>query len=547
MPRLPVTLACWDYDRTRGLADGSIRPDGVALNYISLPVEEIFYRMARFGEFDAAEMSMSSYCVTLMRDDPPFIAVPVFPSRFFRHSSIYVNTSAGIERPQDLVGKRVGVPEYQMTAPVWIRGILADEYGVAPDSVSYHSGGEEEPGRVEKLKLDLPPNISLTPIGPDQTLARMLADGALDAFYTARAPSTFYSEPDRVRRLFPDYVPVERDYFRRTRIFPIMHVVAIRRELYRANRWLAQSLLKAFVASQRLTYEGLMVTAALKTMLPWQVARGRGCAARDGRGLVELRLRAEPARARHLPALPPRAGAFEPASLARGAVRAGNAGELPDLSAPPAPAGSSVRAGIELGPAALHHGTVAGIGRAGIEHGGGAEAVRDPGVVVGLRPDPGVVVGLRPGRIRRRGIAAAGEDGHDRLQGHRRHLLEKLAQMGAALGAADPLGRAPEEAPPDPEAREAGEGGGADRADRIGGEIGRRFGGDDLHGLVHGKAHFHAVELLARLDPAAILVAEPVCLGIGERGLDVEQPVLALESTQHDVALVHEAAFGGGG
>ena len=170
------------------------------------------------------------------------------------------------------MGKRVGVPEYQMTAPVWIRGILADEYGVAPDSVSYHSGGEEEPGRIEKLKLDLPPNISLTPIGPEQTLARMLADGALDAFYTARAPSTFYSEPDRVRRLFPDYVPVEREYFRRTRIFPIMHVVAIRRELYRANRWLAQSLLKAFVASQRLTYEGLMVTAALKTMLPWQVA-----------------------------------------------------------------------------------------------------------------------------------------------------------------------------------------------------------------------------------------------------------------------------------
>ena len=272
VPKLPITLACWDYDRTRALETGAVQPDGIALNYLSLPVEEIFFRMARFREFDAAEMSMSSYCVTLMQDDPPFIAIPAFPSRCFRHSSIYVNAQSGIERPQDLVGKRVGVPEYQMTAPVWIRGILADEYGVAPDSVSYFSGGEEEAGRVEKLKLDLPPRFRVTPIGPTQTISRMLADGELDAFHTARAPSTFYSEPDRVRRLFPDYVPVERDYFRRTRIFPIMHVVALRREVYRANPWVAQSLFKAFAQSQRITYEGLMVTAALKTMLPWQAA-----------------------------------------------------------------------------------------------------------------------------------------------------------------------------------------------------------------------------------------------------------------------------------
>ena len=272
MPKLPVTLACWDYDRTRALADGTVQPDGIALNYLSLPVEETFFRMARFQEFDACEMSLSSYCVTLMRDDPPFIAIPVYPSRFFRHGCIFVNADAGITEPSQLVGKRVGVPEYQMTAPVWIRGILQDEYGVAPGSVEYFSGGQEETGRVEKLKLDLPPGIRVRPIGPDQTLARMLADGELDAFHTARAPSTFYSEPDRVRRLFPDYVAVERDYFRRTRIFPIMHVIALRRDVYRANPWVATSLFKAFVASQRITYEGLMVTAALKTMLPWQVA-----------------------------------------------------------------------------------------------------------------------------------------------------------------------------------------------------------------------------------------------------------------------------------
>ena len=272
MSKLRLTLACWDYDRTRALADGTVAVDGVDLNYLSLPVEETFFRMLRHREFDAAEMSMSSYTVSLMRDDPAFIAIPVFPSRFFRHSSIYVSAKSGIREPKDLIGKRVGVPEYQMTAPVWIRGILQDEYGVDPASVEYFSGGEEEPGRTEKLKLNLPEKFKLTPIPADRTLSAMLADGEIDALQTARAPSTFYSRPDDVKRLFPDFVGVERAYYRKTGIFPIMHVVAIRREVYEANRWLARSLLKAFTESQKVTYEGMMVTAALKTMLPWQIA-----------------------------------------------------------------------------------------------------------------------------------------------------------------------------------------------------------------------------------------------------------------------------------
>ena len=269
---LPVTLACWDYDRTRALADGTVRPDGIELNYLNLPVEETFFRMARFREFDACEMSLSSYSATLHHEEPPFIAIPVFPSRFFRHSSIFVSAASGITEPSQLAGRRVGVPEYQMTAPVWIRGILSDEHGIAADSVEYVSGGEEEPGRVDKLKINLPPNIHVTPIGPGKTLSRMLADGEIDALHTARAPSTFYTEPDRVRRLFPDFIDRERDYFRRTRIFPIMHVVALRRSLWQANPWMAQSLFKAFVASQRITYDGLRETAALKTMLPWQTS-----------------------------------------------------------------------------------------------------------------------------------------------------------------------------------------------------------------------------------------------------------------------------------
>ena len=272
MSKLRLTLACWDYDRTRALADGRVTPEGIDLNFLPLHVEETFFRMLRNHEFDVAEMSLSSYCVSLTRDDPAFVAIPVFPSRFFRHSCIFVSAKSGIVEPKDLVGKRIGVPEYQMTAPVWIRGVLSDEYAVDPASVTYFSGGEEEPGRDEKLKLSLPERFKVVPIGPDQTLSAMLAAGEIDALHSARTPSTFYTQPEAVRRLFPNFVDIEKAYFRRTGIFPIMHVIAIRRSVYEANRWIAQSLLKAFEAAQALTYANLAVTSAMTIMLPWQVA-----------------------------------------------------------------------------------------------------------------------------------------------------------------------------------------------------------------------------------------------------------------------------------
>jgi len=269
MSKLNLTLGCWNYDRTERLANGKICPDGINLNFLQMPVEETFFRMLRHQEFDVAEMSLSSYAVTCHREPPPFIAIPVFPSRYFRHSSIFINTKAGIREPKDLIGKRIGSPEYQMTAPVWIRGILQDHYAVPVDSVTYVTGGEESPGRSEKVKLDLPPNIRIERIAPHQTLAQMLADGAIDALYTARNPSTFRSRPDSVARLFPDFVSVERDYFRTTGIFPIMHTIAIKRETYEANRWIAQSLTKAFLEAQKGTYEDLRESAAHKMMLPW--------------------------------------------------------------------------------------------------------------------------------------------------------------------------------------------------------------------------------------------------------------------------------------
>lgn len=269
---LRLSFGCWNYDRTRALMDKSVVPDGIDLIYLNMPVEETFFRMLRHREFDVAEMSLSSYVVSCFKEPRPFVAIPGFPSRFFRHSSIYVNAASGIRTPADLKGKRVGCPEYQMTAPVWIRGILSDEYGVKVDDVTYYTGGEESPNRSEKLKLDLPPNIRIERIGPDKTLSAMLRDGEIDALYTARKPSSYEGRDGRVRRLFEDFVEVERAYFRKTGIFPIMHTIAIRREVYESNRWIAQSLFKAFCEAQRHTYHDLQETAALKAMLPWLVA-----------------------------------------------------------------------------------------------------------------------------------------------------------------------------------------------------------------------------------------------------------------------------------
>jgi 4,5-dihydroxyphthalate decarboxylase len=274
--KLPLTFACWDYDRTRALVDARVVPDGIALNCLTLPVEETFFRMLRFREFDVSEMSLSSYTVSCARaakpEDRPFVAIPVFPSRFFRHSCIYVNANAGISTAKDLIGKRIGVPEYQMTAPVWIRGILSDHYGVPAESVQYFTGGEEEPNREEKLKLDLPPRIRVQAIGPTQTLSAMLHAGEIDALYTARAPSSFFKGDGQVKRLFGNYAEVERAYWRETRRFPIMHTVAIRREVYEANRWVARSLYKAFLSAQKIAYDNLRETAALTSMLPWMNA-----------------------------------------------------------------------------------------------------------------------------------------------------------------------------------------------------------------------------------------------------------------------------------
>ncbi|MHB8763822.1 MAG: substrate-binding domain-containing protein [Deferrisomatales bacterium] len=271
MGRLPFAFACSPYDRMAALLDGSIVPEGLNLNFIPLEVEETFWRQLRHQEFDGCEMSFSSYTLARSRGDDRFVALPVFTSRFFRHSCVYVNTGKGINRPADLRGRVVGVPEYQMTAALWLRGIFQDEYGVHPREVRWRTGGEETPGRVEKLALQLPADVECRPIGPDQTLSRMLDEGELDALFTARAPSCFLRGSPNVARLFPDYAEVERQYYLKTGIFPLMHCVVLKRAFYEANPWAARSLYKACLAAKDQTLRNLRHTFALHATLPWLV------------------------------------------------------------------------------------------------------------------------------------------------------------------------------------------------------------------------------------------------------------------------------------
>jgi 4,5-dihydroxyphthalate decarboxylase len=266
---LRLSLATGDYDRTRPLVDGRVRPLGLDLTCLPMTIEEIFFRMARFQEFDAAEMSLGSYLVSLSKEEQPFVAIPVFPSRSFRHSGIYVHAGSGIKTAEQLTGRTVGVAEYQLTANVWIRGILDEHYGVPVNSVRYRTGGLHEPGRPEKLAVSLPPDIDIAPIGPGQTLSDMLAAGEIDALYTPRTPRSFADGQPAVGRLFPDFRTVESAYYRQTGIFPVMHVVVIRADVYQRDRWVARSLFDAFAQARQIALDGLAETASLRYMLPW--------------------------------------------------------------------------------------------------------------------------------------------------------------------------------------------------------------------------------------------------------------------------------------
>jgi hypothetical protein len=265
--RLPLSFACGDYDRTRAIEDGSIKPDGIDVTYLRLPVEETFFRMLRHQEFDVAEMSLSTYVTTLEGDTSPFVAIPVFTSRSFRHGGIFVNADAGIDKPADLAGKVVGTPEMQLTAAVWIRGILAEHHHLPVDSVRYVTGGQETPGRIEKGDVDTGLDVSAIP--PGRSLNELLVSGEIDCLQSPRVPSAFVAGIPSVRRLFPDVAAAEKDYFASTGIFPIMHVVVIRRDVYEAHPWVAQSFTKALTLAKNEAYHRIYDTSALRFMEPW--------------------------------------------------------------------------------------------------------------------------------------------------------------------------------------------------------------------------------------------------------------------------------------
>ena len=266
---IPITIACGDYDRVAAIKDGRVKVEGCDVTFLPMEPEEVFFRAFRYAEFDVCELSFSSFMRVTSLGESPFIGIPAFVSRVFRHSGIYIRTDRGIETPQDLKGKLVGVPEYQMTAPVWMRGMLEDEYDVHPKDIHWRSGGQEEAGRDERTPLELTNGVDLQPIPDDRTLVQMFEAGELDALMTARAPSSFVNGKPNIARLFPDYREVEKAYYQKTKLFPIMHLVGIRNDLAEHYPWLAGSLYKAFLEAKNIALEEVGQIAALNVTLPW--------------------------------------------------------------------------------------------------------------------------------------------------------------------------------------------------------------------------------------------------------------------------------------
>jgi 4,5-dihydroxyphthalate decarboxylase len=271
MPALKLKLACNDYDRTRALIDGRVKPDGINLDVSVLKPRELFPRMLDDQEFDVAELSLSSYASLVARDASPFIAIPVTLSKLFRHDAIYVREGAGIERPQDLKGKRVGTTQYGATATITIKGFLSDEFGVQPSDINWFIGGLNTPTEKPLIPLNLPKDVSLEFLGPGRTLEGMLARGELDALFAILMPKMFLDGSPKLARLFPEFKTVEQDYFGRTGIFPVMHIVAIKKDVYRANPWIAKSLYRAFCEARDIAVQPLYDTDALLVALPWLI------------------------------------------------------------------------------------------------------------------------------------------------------------------------------------------------------------------------------------------------------------------------------------
>ncbi|MBI1872469.1 MAG: 4,5-dihydroxyphthalate decarboxylase [Acidobacteria bacterium] len=268
MPDLHLSLAMSPYDHVMDLLRGRVRAEGVTLTPIELSVEEIFFRMSTFQEWDAAEFAMGKYASLVAAGNPPFRAIPVFPSRMFRQSAIYVAHRAGIRDPRDLAGKRVGVPEWAQTAGIYVRGYLQHQCGMRPHDLRWVQAGVNESGRTEKARLSLPSGVELTAV-PDRSLNEMLIAGDLDAIISAREPDAFVARDPRIRRLFPAYREVEAAYYRETGIFPIMHTVVVKVAVLDRHPWVAMNLLAAFEQAKVNSLNRLTSIVRPQLPIPW--------------------------------------------------------------------------------------------------------------------------------------------------------------------------------------------------------------------------------------------------------------------------------------
>jgi 4,5-dihydroxyphthalate decarboxylase len=283
MPDVPITVASGYYDRVRALREGTVGIAGCAVTYSSVEANALFVRNLRNQEFDVSEMSFSTYITLKARNAHHYTAVPVFLSRAFRHSAIFVRSDR-IASPADLKGKRVGTPEYLTTMLVWMRGLLSDEYGIAPSDLRWRLGGLEQPSG-KTTPPDPVAGVDIESIPPGKTLADMLADGEIDAIFSARPPSCFVKGAPNVGRLFADTRAVEQAYFKRSGVYPLMHAVGIRNSLVAAHPWMARSVFDAFLKAKEMAIADLLKLAAFSVTLPWVEAEYRATQAVLGKDI----------------------------------------------------------------------------------------------------------------------------------------------------------------------------------------------------------------------------------------------------------------------
>jgi 4,5-dihydroxyphthalate decarboxylase len=266
--RVSLTVATTDYDHVRDFRLGDVKAPGIDVTWLNMDFHEIFARFTFNREWDVSELSFAKFIAQATRENPDIIGLPVYTSRMFRFSSFYVNKKSGIKRPQDLAGKRIGVPEWAQTAAVYTRGWLQHEAGVDLASIDWYQSGTEQAGRAEKVELDLPKGLRLTPV-KDKPLSEMLVAHELDAILVASVPRIFQRNHPDIARLFPDYQAVEEEYFARTKVYPIMHIVCLRREVLERNPWVARNLYNAFEESKNRSLERVLELGVSRYPVPW--------------------------------------------------------------------------------------------------------------------------------------------------------------------------------------------------------------------------------------------------------------------------------------